>query len=111
MLRINRIDKDYPVGFIMDLLALDGREDVAENFAKFAVDYFDGMGVNVVHAQVIGGHPYERMLGKYGLLDTMEKPHLIYRVLSAHALGDDLERFVKSPPAMLHYPYGEGDSI
>jgi hypothetical protein len=58
VLRINRIDKDYPLGYIMDLLALNNRGDVAEYLVKFAVDYFDEMRVNVVHAQIIGGHPY-----------------------------------------------------
>jgi hypothetical protein len=111
VLRINRIDKDYPLGYIMDLLALNNRGDVAEYLVKFAVDYFDEMRVNVVHAQIIGGHPYERILGKYGLLDSRTKHNLLYRVINEHALGGDLERFVKSPPAMLHYTHGEGDSI
>jgi hypothetical protein len=111
VLRVNRIDADYPEGHIMDLLALNDRGDVAENFTKFAVDYFDGLEVNVVHAQIIGGYPYERVLGKYGLLDTMVKPNLVYKAINASVLGGDLERFVKSPPAMLHYALGEGDSI
>ena len=108
VLRINKIDPGHPVGFIMDLLSLNGRDDVAENFIEMAIDYFDEHGVGVVYAQVIGGHPYEVLFGRYGLLDSRAKPYLVYRAIN---LGDDLERFVKSPASMLHYPYGEGDAI
>ena len=108
VLRINSLDPGYPVGFVIDLLALTGRDDVAECLLKLAVDYFSGRGVGVVHAQLIGGHPYERLFGRYGFLDSRMVPHLAYR---ASNLGEDLEMFTGSPASMLHYPYGEGDAI
>ena len=108
VLKINKIDVDHPEGYVIDLLALNEREDVADSLAKFAVDYFDEIGLNVVTAQVIEGHPYERVFSKYGLLDARMKSTLHWRAIKP---GDDFERFANAPPAMLHYTLGEGDAI
>jgi hypothetical protein len=108
VLRVNQIDPANHVGYIMDLLALDGRLDVAEILVSFASDWFNGLGVNVVHAQIVEGHIYESLYNKYGFLDSQAKPYLRYR---PRASVDDLEKFNKAPPSALHYPYGEGDAI
>ena len=108
VLKINKIDTEHPEGYIIDLLALNERKDVADNLAKFAVNYFDDVGVNVVLAQVIGGHPYDQIFEKYGLLDSRMKSNLHWRPIKP---GDDFERFANAPPAMLHYTFGEGDAI
>jgi hypothetical protein len=108
VLRINTLDQDHPDGYIIDLLALNGREDVVESFIELAVDHFTKRNVNVVYAQVILGHPYKELYGKYGFLDSRMKPFLRYRAIN---LGDDLKRFTESPGSMFHYTYGEGDAI
>jgi hypothetical protein len=108
VLKINKLDVKYPEGYLVDLLTLNTRDDVADNLAKLAVAYFDERAVNVVLAQVVEGHPYERIFDKYGLLDTRMRPNLMWRAIN---LGDDLERFSKAPAAMLHYTIGDGDSI
>lgn len=108
VLRINNIDEDNPIGYIMDVLAVEGREDIIENFIQFSRDYFKTRRVNAIHIQVVGGHIYERIFNKYGFIDTMVKPYLRY----GHAnIGEDLEKFRGSSASMLHYPYGEGDTI
>jgi hypothetical protein len=109
VLRVNRIDPEYPRGFVMDLLALDSRLDVVESLVSYAIGWFDNLGVNVVHAQLVGGHVYEALLGKYGFLDSRLKPRLTYRPMNISA--KDLEIFRSAPPSALHYPYGEGDAI
>ena len=109
VLRVNRINPDYPLGYVIDLLALDDRRDIVESFVSFAAGWFEGLGVNVVHAQLIGNHVYEGMLGKYGFLDSRVKPHLTYRPWNISA--KDLELFRGASPSALHYPYGEGDAI
>ena len=109
VLRVNRINPEYPLGYVIDLLALDGRLDIVESFVSFAVGWFDGLSVNVVHTQLIGNHVYEGILGKYGFLDSRVKPHLTYRPWNVSA--KDLELFRGASPSELHYPYGEGDAI
>ncbi len=109
VLRVNSLDKDNPVGYIIDVLALNGREDVVDYFVKFSVDYFKAKGLNMVRAQLVGGHAYERILNKYGFLDGGSKSHLTY---TPHlAAAEDIDKFRKAPATMLHYPYGEGDTI
>ena len=108
VLKTNNINADYPEGYIMDFLALNDRNDVADNLVKFAVDYFDDREINVIWAEVIGGHPYERILGKYGLIDTQKKSNLNYRVIK---FGDDFDKFANASPEKIHYMFGEGDAI
>jgi hypothetical protein len=59
----------YGVGHIVDLLALPGRDDVAESLIEGAFRHFDGAGVNEISAWMIANHPYRRLLRKHGLLD------------------------------------------
>ncbi|MCX6653864.1 MAG: hypothetical protein NTY03_01950, partial [Candidatus Bathyarchaeota archaeon] len=109
VLRINNLDKNNPVGYIIDVLALNGRDDVVDYFIKFSVDYFKVRSLNVVRVQVVGGHVYERILSKYGFLDGGSKSHLTY---TPHlAAAEDIDKFRKAPATMLHYSYGEGDTI
>ncbi|MCX6653865.1 MAG: hypothetical protein NTY03_01955 [Candidatus Bathyarchaeota archaeon] len=108
VLRVNSVDKDNPVGYIMDVLALNGRDDVVDYFIKLSVDYFKERHINVVRAQLVGGHAYERILSKYGFLGSREKPYLTYTPIM---IGEDLDKFRKAQPTMFHYPYGESDSI
>ncbi len=108
VLRINSLDKDNPVGYIMDVLALNGREDVVDYFVKFSVDYFKARSLNIVRVQIVGGHAYERIFNKYGFLDGREIPYLVYSPIT---IGEDLEKFKKAPATMMHLPYGELDTI
>jgi hypothetical protein len=109
VLRVNRIDAGYPVGYVMDLLGLDGRLDVVEGLAGFAVGWFGGLGVGVVHAQLVGGHVYEGVLGRYGFLDSRVKPYLQYQLAGIGA--SDLEAFKGASVSKLYYNYGESDAI
>ena len=108
VLKINKRNVDYPEGYIVDLLAFNERENVADNLAKFAFNYFDEREVNVIWAEVVGGHPYERILGKYGMLDTMMKPNLTWKTIKPR---EDYDQFANAPPGKLHYTFGEGDAI
>ena len=55
-LRVNRYREDYPVGFIVDLLTLPNRLDVADALVKDAVRYFDDENINIVNYQVVKNH-------------------------------------------------------
>jgi hypothetical protein len=106
--KINRYREDYPVGYIMEVLALPDRSDVVDSLISVVVERFDSFGVNIVHAQVVKGHPYESLLKRHGFVDSRVKPFLNYRAV---ALGDELGKFVNASPERLHYQYGESDSV
>jgi hypothetical protein len=106
--KLNRYREDYPIGYIMEVLALPGRMYVVDALIGVVVDRFDSMSVNVVHAQIVKGHPYESLLKRHSFVDSRIKPLLVYRAVD---LGDELEKFMNAPPIRLHYQYGESDSI
>jgi len=68
VLRINRYRRDYPVGFIVDLLTLPDRLDAADALAADAVHFFDDSDINIVNYQVVRGHPYEEVLKRHGFV-------------------------------------------
>jgi hypothetical protein len=108
VLRVNQLIVENPVGFVMEVLVLKNRLDVVDSLLKLAEKYFDEKGVNTVHAVIISGHPYERMLNLHGFIDSREKPRVTYR---AYKEFNALTQFENSSPERLHYQYGEFDSI
>jgi uncharacterized protein YfkK (UPF0435 family) len=106
--KVNRFREEYPRGNIMEALALPDREDVIEALVQEVIARFDLLNVNIVHAQIIKGHPYQAILKRHGFVDSRVKPYLTYRPV---ALGEELEKFVKASPERLNYQYGESDSV
>lgn len=51
--RVNRFREEYPVGYVLDLVAVPGRVDVACSLVGAAVRYFDDAGVNMVNVMVM----------------------------------------------------------
>ena len=55
-----RESQGYSEGYILDLLALPDRDDVADELFKSACKYLDERGVNAVHYRVVKGTPTNR---------------------------------------------------
>ena len=108
VLKINRYKVDYPVGFIVDLLTLPKRVDVAEALAMDAVNYFDQNDVNIVNYLVVQGHPYEDVLKRCGFLDSRIEINLFYKAL---ANSDELSRVKKSSANSIFFSWGDHDSL
>jgi predicted N-acetyltransferase YhbS len=108
VLRVNRLDPDHSIGYIIDLLTLREREDVADVLVKKAVNHFQENKVDAIYFTVISGHPYEKILSKNGFIDSRKKPYLYYRIYREVAGVND---FVNASPERLHYQFGEFDSI
>ena len=66
----------YQEGFVMDLLALPGRLDVADALLRNVCNYFDGLGVNAIYYMVIDGHPYQEISKKNGFVDSQRNPYI-----------------------------------
>lgn len=106
--RINRLDESHPVGYLMEVLAQRGREDVVELLVDEVLSYFDEKDVNAIYFTVVGGHPYEKIMYKYGFLDSRIRPYVFYNV---YRNLEDIEKFENSSPDRLHYQFSEFDSI
>jgi hypothetical protein len=108
VLRVNRYQGNYPVGYIVDLLALPGRMDVAGALLRDAVGFMDGLRINYVLALVFKGNQYKSLLKGLGFLDGVVRYSLGYRV---YDLGDELRILEASPPEKLHFMWGDLDWI
>jgi hypothetical protein len=67
--RINRIEP-YHLGFIVDLLTVDNRLDVAEALLVDVLGYFIDHNVNQVYFQVVEEHPFEGLARKFGFYSS-----------------------------------------
>jgi hypothetical protein len=108
VLRINKINAEYPIGYIIDLLSLPDRLDVAESLVIDAMKYFDRHDVNVVRCLVVSGHSSEGLLRRYGFIDSRSRLRLSLLPLD---VGSEWDILMKAPANRLHFMYGDTDSI
>jgi len=109
VLRINKYMRDYPVGYIVDLLTLPGRLDVADALVADAIDYFDSNYVNIILCQVIKNHPYERIFKRYGLVNSRHSINIFYDTYAT--ISEELSKLQTSTANRIHFVYGDYDSI
>lgn len=107
ILRINRYMKNYPIGFLIDLLVLRNRVDVVEQLVSNMINYFDENDVNIVTCLIVKGHPHEHILKKHGFLDSKVKFNLITNFESLN-IGKELR---KCMPEEVYFSYGDTDSL
>lgn len=108
VLRINMYKKDYPEGYIVDLLTLPNRLDVADALILDADNYFIEQDVNIIHTLSIKGHPYERSFERNNFLSDRARYYVFYTPLN---VGNELNDFITAPPSRLHFEYGDLDWI
>jgi hypothetical protein len=108
VLRIDKHQRDYPVGYIIDLLTLPNRFDVANALVGEATNYFDDHHINIIISLMIKNHPYEAILKKNGFITGLKKRHLYYRV---YAEIKELSKLKKESPCWIHFAYGDFDEI
>lgn len=104
----NRTHKGYTIGYVVDMLSLPERLDVADALIKDAVAYFDGKQVNIVSSLMVKNHPYEAVFTRNGFLDSRFELKLFYRQLRDDGVLDEVE---KSSPSKIHFSYGDIDSL
>ena len=86
VLRINKL-KEYYTGFIVDLLAVPGRLDVAENLLLNGLNHFKENDVNEVVFQAVEGHPYEKLFNRYGFYGGEGNRYFFYRYTGGSELN------------------------
>ncbi len=106
---INRYRKEYPVGFVVDLLCHPDRTDVMSALLLKSLEYFDENDVNIVTSLTIKGSPLEETLSKTGFLYSTEKLNVFFGRKAKHASAQNIIR--KSNPRTLHFCYSDIDSL
>jgi len=107
VLRINGYLKNYPIGFLVDLLTLPKRLDVVDLLVSESTKYFDENNVNIINCLIVKGHPYENVLKMHGFLDSRIKVNLVSN-LEFMGKGKILRN---SLPRETHFSYGDIDSL
>jgi len=108
VLRINRYRAEYPEGYIVDLLTLPDRLDVASALITDAVHHFDDLEINIVLSTVVKDHPYETLFKRQGFLDSRTEQEIMYRPKQE---GSEFDDFRTAPANQLQLQYGDTDSI
>jgi hypothetical protein len=77
-LRVNRYNKEYPIGYVTDLLCLKEEEEVVKALLNKGLNHFNENGVNLVNIQLPMKHPYIKIANKLGFLDSRVQLHIYY---------------------------------
>ena len=108
VIRVNRYSEEYPGGYIVDLLTLPDRLDVASDLISDAIRCFDDKNVNIIRTWVVKGHPFEQLFKLHGFLDTRWPPSMQIESLN---VGTEWEEFITSTADRLYFQYGHTDWI
>lgn len=106
--RKNKINSEYSVGFIADMLVKPGRKDIADALVRDIVRLFDEDGVNIINFLGVKGYVFDDVLRKHGFLNSRRNHYIFNSVLSE---VDFLEQINDSPPERLHFYFGQLDAI
>jgi len=108
VLRINRYQKKYTVGYVVDLVTLPIRHDVVSALVSDAVKYFDSQNVNIILYLGVKYHFYERIFKRHGFLDSRKKPYVFYH---PSGLKDKLNSIKTTSTNKVHFCFGDLDVI
>lgn len=87
------------------MLALPEKPDIIHALLSAAVDYFDKHHVNIIHSRLVKGHPYGKILKKYGFINSMEKKLFFFRPYEA--IGSNLSQILSASASQIYINYGE----
>ncbi len=95
-------------GYIADLLALPGRNDVVRSLLEDALGLLREANVELVTCWMVSRHPYSAILRRYGFFDSRKDVGCRYRTLSfdRSELG-----FLRDGAARIHLTHGESDWV
>ena len=108
--RINSLKKDYPEGYILDVLVEHGKTEYASLLIGEAARYFDEHQVNSSYCLLSGGHSLERAFRLNGFIDLFRRRSVVLEALDPRA-EDDLDKVRASKAERLEYMFAYTDSI
>ena len=107
VLRINRYNPEYPIGYIVELVTENGREDAAASLVAKAVEYFDTNNVNIVNYLTVKDHPSIKSLARYGFLNSRVKINLY----TTREQGTKLDELANVKPSRVYLSWGDIDAL
>jgi hypothetical protein len=108
ILRINKYNTAYPVGYIVELITETGRNDAVAKMVSNAISYFDTNNVNIVNVQTVRGHSHVNIYEKYGFLDSRIKINLYTSQADEEVM---LEELSTVDPSTIYISWGDHDAL
>lgn len=108
VLRINKYQIDYPIGYIIDLLTLPNRLDVTNALIADSINYFDDHHINIVLCLIVKNHPHKAILENHGFITKGKSIPLFY---TGYAEIKEFRQLESSSPSSIHVAYGDLDFI
>lgn len=109
---INRFRKDYPIGYVVDLLSSPKRTDVMSALLEEAVRHFNDNDVNIVTALVVDGSPLEKVMNSKGFLDSRERLNVFLGTKGSKMKSETVQKTLRQcTPETLHFSYGDIDTV
>jgi ribosomal protein S18 acetylase RimI-like enzyme len=99
--------KENSVGYIIDLLVLPNRLDVAEKLLDKGIQFFKDNSVNLIQSLVIKNHPFEKVFRKKGFINSRINMVAIHKSLNGKIGISDFSIY----PGEIHLQYGDTDWI
>jgi hypothetical protein len=105
---INSFMKDYPVGFVVDLLTHPDHIEASYSLLDEALRYFTNNKINVVNSLVVKGGIFEIPFSRKGFLDSRIRLQVFMRPMSKNDIYEILSSY---KPERVHFSWGDHDSL
>lgn len=96
--------KGYREGYIIDILTIPERLDIADALIKEAVDYCDNNEINAINCLVIKNHRYESILNKNEFINRRKNMIVFY---FQYGIENESRKLHSSSPSSIHLCYGD----
>jgi hypothetical protein len=96
-------DGDYTEAYILDIITLKERLDVATNLLNDACKQLTSLGVNTIHIKLIQNSRYFDLLKKLGFIDISNISKMKILVTDYEGKGDSFEKLSHSSPKRIHF--------
>ena len=106
--KVNKLDPDYPIGYIMEVLSKSGREHVISMLIEKATNYLIDEKVVAIYYTINSGHIYASIINRHGFVDSRREKQVFYKVYRSF---EDLELLKNADSKHINYQFGEFDSI
>ena len=108
---INRYRREYPIGYIVDMLTPPDQPEIANALVADALAFFDEQNINIVNSMIVKGHPYERVLNRFGFLNSRFKIHVFFSRSMLRTHPNVIKKIKGSSANRLNFSYGDIDSL
>jgi GNAT superfamily N-acetyltransferase len=105
VLRINKKEKKYPVGYIVDIFTLPNRDEITNALLAASVHFFDKNSINTIHLRLVRGHSYGKLLRKFGFMNSIKKKMVFFRPYGE--VENEITRILSDTTSNIHITYGD----